>query len=102
MKTVKDLTSRDYQDYILSTLSNSERAANNLEIVLQDKERSSALLRLTLNDIISAKIKNNTLTDEAKLYFEKMEQMLAETKGEELFTFIDLLSALGFKLSINI
>ena len=102
MKSVKDLTSRDYQDYLLSVLSKPERAANNLEVVLEEKERLSGLLRLTLSDIIQAKIKNNTLSDEAKLHFEKLEQILSKTDGEEIYTFIDLLSTLGLKLSITV
>ena len=102
MKTVKNLTSRNYQDYLLSALSNPERAANNLEVVLEDKERLSGLLRLTLSDIIQAKIKNNTLTDEAKLHFEKLDKILSTTDGEEIYSFIDLLSALGLKLSITV
>ena len=91
MKTVKNLTSSDYQDYLLSALSNPERAANNLEVVLEEKERLSGLLRLTLSDIVQAKIKNNTLSDEAKLHFEKLEQILSTTNGEEIYTFIDFI-----------
>jgi DNA-binding phage protein len=97
---MKTLTSKNYQDYLLSALSDSERAAYNLEVALEEKERLSGLLRLTLTDIIQAKMKDNTLTDEAKLQFEKLEQMLVKTDGEEIYTFIDLLSALGLKLSI--
>lgn len=102
MKTAKDLTNKDYQDYILSALTNPERAASNLEVALEDKERSLDLLRLTLSDIIQAKIKNNTLSDEAKLHFEKLEQILLKSNGEEIYTFLDFLSALGLKLSITV
>jgi DNA-binding phage protein len=93
-------TSKDYQDYLLSALSNPERIAKNIEVVLEEKERSSGLLRLTLTDIIQAKIKDNTLTEEAKLYFEKIDKILAQTDGEEIYTLVDLLSALGLKISI--
>lgn len=102
MQIVKISTSRNYEEYLLEALSNPERAANNIEVVLENKERLSGLLQLTLNDIIEAKIKNNTLTEEAKFYFDKLEQILSKTDGEEIYTFVDLLSALGFKLSIDL
>ena len=41
-------------------------------------------------------------SDEAKLHFEKLDKILSKTEGEEIYTFIDLLSALGFKLSISL
>lgn len=100
MQIVNKSTSKDYQDYLLSALSNPERIAKNIEVVLEEKERSSGLLRLTLTDIIQAKIKDNTLTEEAKLYFEKIDKILAQTDGEEIYTLVDLLSALGLKISI--
>lgn len=100
MQIVNKSTSKDYQDYLLSALSNPERIAKNIEVVLEEKECSSGLLRLTLTDIIQAKIKDNTLTEEAKLYFEKIDKILAQTNGEEIYTLVDLLSALGLKISI--
>ncbi|GEM_PF-4844180 len=100
MQTVKTKTSKNYQDYLLSALSDSERIAKNIEVVLEDQERLSGLLRLTLTDIIQAKVKNNNLSKEAQLSFEKLDQLLAKTDGQEIYTFIDLLSNLGLKLSI--
>ena len=52
MQTVKISTSRDYEEYLLAALNDPERAANNIEVVLENQERLSGLLRLTLNDII--------------------------------------------------
>ncbi len=101
MQTVKTSTTKNYQDYLLSALSDRERAAKNIEVVLEDKERLSGLLRLTLNDIIQAKIKDKTLTEEAKSNFEKIDEILAKTDGQEIYALVDLLSALGLKISIT-
>lgn len=101
MQTVKTSTTKNYQDYLLSAFSNQERVAKNIEVVLEDKERLSGLLRLTLNDIIQAKIKDKNLTEEAKLNFEKIDEILSQTNGEEIYALVDLLSALGLKISIT-
>lgn len=101
MQNVKTSTTKNYQDYLLSALSDRERVAKNIEVVLEEKERLSGLLRLTLNDIIQAKIKDKTLTEEAKSNFEKIDEILAKTDGQEIYALVDLLSALGLKISIT-
>lgn len=100
MQTVKTLTNRDYQEYLLSALSDPERIASNIEVVLEDKDHLSGLLRLTLTDIFQAKIKDNTLTDDNKLCFERLDQILANTDGKEIYALVDFLSTLGLKISI--
>lgn len=101
MQSVKTLTSKNYQDYLLSALNEPERMAKNIEVVLQDSENLSGLLILTLTDIIEAKINNNTLSNEAKLAFEKLEQILCKSDGTEIYALVRLLSTLGLQIKID-
>ncbi|MGI0480782.1 hypothetical protein ACN4EE_08320 [Geminocystis sp. CENA526] len=98
---MKTPTSKNYQDYLLSAFNHPERIAKTIEVVLQDSEDLSGLLRLTLTDIIEAKIKNKTLSNDAKLAFNKLDQILVNTDGTEIYAFIALLSALGLEIKID-
>lgn len=101
MQTVNTATTKSYQDYLLFALNDPERIAKNIEVVLEDTENLSGLLRLTLMDIMEAKIKNKTLSNEAQLAFEKLDNILVKTQGNEIYALVDFLSALGLKIKID-
>lgn len=102
MSNVKTATSKDYQDYLTIALSNAQRAAGNIEMVLEEKERLTGLLMLTIQDIVNARKNANNLTESAQLAYENLAEILIKTDGEEIYAFVDLLEALGFKLKITI
>ena len=103
MKDVKMPTSRSYHDYLISALKNPERAAGNIEVALelQGKDPQPELLRLTLKDVMEAREQMNNLSEEAKLCYEKLDKILSETGGTEIYTLVELLDALGFRIAIT-
>jgi DNA-binding phage protein len=42
----------------------------------------------------------NNLSEEAKLCYEKLDKILLETRGTEIYSLVELLDALGFRLAI--
>ncbi len=102
MKDVKMPTSRSYHDYLISSLKDPERAAGNIEVALEleEKDPQPDILRLTLKDVIAARLQMNNLSEEAKLCYEKLDKILLETRGTEIYSLVELLDALGFRLAI--
>jgi|688.fasta_scaffold11114_14 hypothetical protein len=100
MQTVKTAPTKDYQDYLAIALNDPQRAAGNIEMALQEKERLSGMLQLTLEDIVNARKKANNLSESAQLAYEKLAAILAQTDGQEIYNFVDLLEQLGLKINI--
>jgi DNA-binding phage protein len=102
MKDVKMPTSRSYREYLLSSLKDPERAAGNIEVALEleEKDPQPDVLRLTLKDVIEAREQMNNLSEEAKRSYEKLDKILLETGGGEIYGLVELLDALGFRIAI--
>ena len=103
MKDVKTPTSRSYHDYLISSLKNPEKAAGNIEVALEleEKDPQPDLLRLTLQDVMEAHEQMNNLSEEAKQSYEKLDKILLETGGSEIYGLVELLDALGFRIAIS-
>lgn len=103
MKDVKMPTSRSYHDYLISALKNPERAARNIEVALelQGKDPQPELLRLTLKDVMEAREQMNNLSEEAKLCYKKLDKILSESGGTEIYSLVELLNALGFRIAVS-
>lgn len=100
MQTVKTAPTKNYQDHLVIALNDPQRAAGNIEIVLQEKERLSGMLQLTLEDIINDRKKANNLSESAQLASEKLAAILAQTNGQEIYSFVDLLEELELQINI--
>lgn len=102
MKEVKTQRSRSYREYLISSLKDSERAAGYIGVMLELDEEGfdPELLRSALKEVIAAREQMNNLSDEAKQRYEKLDKMLLETKASELYSLIEFLDALGFRLAI--
>ena len=100
MKDVKIPTSDSYLDALIESLKDPERAAGNIEAALEEKEPQPELLQLTLKDVVDARVRMNNLSEEAKLHYEKLDKILLETGGAEIYTLVELLDALGFRIAI--
>jgi hypothetical protein len=53
-----------------------------------------------LEDIVNARKKANNLSESAQLAYEKLAAILAQTDGQEIYNFVDLLEQLGLKINI--
>jgi len=69
---------------------------------LEEKDPEPALLRNAIRNVIEARIRMNALSDSAKEVHEKLDRMLTESGGSEIYSLVELLEALGFKLEITI
>ena len=95
---MRQRTSRSYQDYLLSALQAPDRAAANLEVALEAEDFDLQVLQTTLQDIVAARVRANTLPESAERAYATLEQTLSEHQGTEIQTLIAFLDALGLKL----
>jgi len=102
MKDVKAPTSSSYQEYLISSLKDPERSAGYIGVFLELDEvgPEPELLRSALKDVIDARRQSDNLSEKARQYYEKLDKILSETGGAEIYALIELLDALGFRMAI--
>jgi len=102
MKNVKMPTSDSYREYLIESLKDPEEAGGFIGAILEEKDPESALLRNAIRKVIEARIRMNALSESAKEHHEKLDKMLTESGGSEIYSLVELLEALGFKLEITV
>ncbi|MEG4963892.1 transcriptional regulator [Microcoleus sp. K4-B3] len=102
MKNVKMPTSDSYREYLIESLKEPEEAAGFIGAILEEKDPEPALLRNAIRKVIEAKIRMNALSESAKEHHEKLDKMLTESGSLEIYSLVELLEALGFKLEITV
>lgn len=103
MKEVKTQRSRSYREYLISSLKDPERAAGYIEVMLELDEEGfePELLRSALKEVVEAREQMNNLSEDTKQHYEKLAKMLLKTKGAEIYSLIEFLDALGFRIAIT-
>jgi DNA-binding phage protein len=102
MKNVKPATSRSYQEFLIESLRNAQEAAGYIEVTLTEASDEPKLLQMVLKDIVDSRLKFHNLSESAQLQWEKLDKMLTASAGSEIYCFVELLEALGFKLAITV
>jgi DNA-binding phage protein len=102
MKDAKTPTSRSYQEFSIESLRNAEEAAGYIEVTLTEASDEPKLLQMVLKDVVDSRLKFNNLSELAKLQWEKLDKMLTARAGSEIYSLVELLAALGFKLEITV
>lgn len=102
MKNAKTPTSDSYREYLIESLKDPEEAAGYIGAILEEKDPEPALLRNAIGKVIEAKIRMNALSELGKERHEKLNKMLSESGASEIYSFVELLEALGFKLEITV
>jgi DNA-binding phage protein len=102
MKNVKAATSRSYQEFLIESLRNAQEAAGYIEVTLTEARDEPKLLQMVLKDIVDSRLKFHNLSESAQLQWEKLDKMLTASAGSEIYCFVELLEALGFKLAITV
>ena len=102
MKNVKAPTSRSYQEFLIESLRNAQEAAGYIEMTLTEASDEPKLLQMVLKDVMDSRLKFHNLSESAQLQWEKLDKMLTESTGSEIYCFVELLEALGFKLEITV
>jgi DNA-binding phage protein len=90
-------------DALIESLKDPERAAGSIEVVLEleEKDPQPDILRLTLKDVVEARVRLNNLSEEAKRSYEKLDKILSETGGAEIYGLVELLDVLGFRIAVR-
>jgi len=102
MKNVKAPTSRSYREYLLSSLKDPQEAAAYIETFLELDEEGfePELLRSALKEVMEAREQMSNLSEEAKQRYETLDKILLETGSAEIYSLIEFLDALGFRIAI--
>jgi DNA-binding phage protein len=102
MKEMKMPTSDSYYESLIESLKDAEHAAGFIGAILEEKDPEPALLRNAIRKVIEARVRMNDISELAKEHHEKLDQMLTESGGSEIYTLVELLEALGFKIEISV
>ncbi|MFB2921371.1 MULTISPECIES: transcriptional regulator [Aerosakkonema] len=100
MKSVKIPTSDRYREFLIECLKDPEHAAGYIEAILEEKEPEPELLRNALRKVIEAWEKSARLSESTKQLHEKLDGILTESNAVEIYTFIELMDKLGFRVAI--
>ena len=100
MKEVKIPTSDSYREYLIESLKDSEEAAGFIKAILEEENPEPELLRNALRKVIEARCRLNNLSESDKLLHQRLDKILTESGCAEIYAFVELLDALGFKLAI--
>jgi DNA-binding phage protein len=90
------------REFLIEYLKEPEHAADLLEAILEEKEPEPELLRNALKKVVEARLRIDSLSESAKQQWEKLDKMLSETGGSEIYTLVELLEALGFRLAVTL
>ena len=101
MTQVKMPTSDRWQDALIESLKEPEYAAGFIEAILEEKDPEPQLLSAALKDVIDARVAMQALSQSAQQKYERLDKMLTESGGAEIYAFVELLDALGFKFAIE-
>ncbi|WP_242060409.1 helix-turn-helix domain-containing transcriptional regulator [Aerosakkonema funiforme] len=93
-------TSDSYREFLIECLKDPEHAAGYIEAILEEKDPEPELLRNAVRKVIEACAKSDRLSDSAKQLHEKLDKILTESNAAEIYTFIELMDKLGFRVAI--
>ncbi len=71
-----------------------------IEAILEEKDPEPELLRNALRKVAEAHAESNKLSESAQQHHDKLDKILTQSGGAEIYTFIELLDALGFRVTI--
>ncbi|WP_333230783.1 hypothetical protein [Microcoleus sp. Pol12B5] len=94
--SMKMPTSDSYHESLIESLKDAEHAAGFIGAIWEEKDPEPALLRNAIRQVIEARMRMNALSESAKQHHEKLDKMLAESAGSEIYSLVELLEALEF------
>ena len=102
MQKVKMPRSRSYHEFLIETLQNWEETAGYIEVTLEEGGDEPKLLPKVLENVVEAYAKMNKLSDATQLKHEKLDKLLTASGCAEIYAFVELLDALGFRLAVTV
>ena len=100
MTDLKMPTSDRHREFQIECLKNREHAAAYIEAILEEENPEPELLRNALRKVIQARLRSHQLSEDSKLLHQQLDKILTESGCAEIYAFVELLEALGFKLAI--
>ena len=94
--------SDSYDEFLIESLKDSEHAAGFIEAILEEKDPEPALLRNAVRKVVEARSRMNNLADSTQLKHENLDKLLTASGCAEIYAFVELLDALGFKLAVTV
>lgn len=101
MKTVQLPTSDSYHDYLINSLTDIEEATGYLEVALEEAKDEPQLLCQVLKNLIEAQKKQNNLSSSTQTIYHQLENLIAQTEGQEISYLLQLIDLLGFEIMIK-
>ncbi len=102
MQDVKTPISDSWKDAFIESLKDPQEAAVYLEVALEEENPEPKLLHATIEDIMRAFSSQHLLSEELIKKQEKIYDCLTVSGCTEIYTFVELLNILGFKISIQV
>lgn len=102
MVLVKTQTSNNYHDYLIESLQDIEEVAGYIEVVLEEGSDDPKLLLKVLQNIKEVYEKNHQFPTQTNKIYDQLMTILKEDNCAEIYTFIELLNALGLQININV
>ncbi|OCQ90738.1 transcriptional regulator [Oscillatoriales cyanobacterium USR001] len=94
-------TSRSYHEFLMETLANREETAAYIEVTLTEGADEPKLLPKVLRNVVEAYVKMNNLAESTKLKHEYLDGILTASGCAEIYAFVELLDAFGFRLAVT-
>lgn len=101
MRNLKTQKSDSYHEYLIESLKDPEEAAGYIEVVLEEGKNEPFLLRKVLRNVVEAYASKNHFSESAKQQHQKLEQILLESDGVEIYTLVSFLDELGLRLAVT-
>jgi len=89
-----------YHDYLIHSLQDIEETAAYIQAILEETAPEPELLLTVLRDIVKAQSQVSIIAEGDVQNWDKLQELLKASGGEEIYRFIGLLKALGLKTEI--
>jgi DNA-binding phage protein len=91
-----------YHDYLIQSLQEIEESAAYIQAILEEEAPEPELLLTALRDIVKSQSEVSTIAEEDRQNWEKLQELLKASGGEEIYLFIGLLKTLGLQTEITV
>ena len=95
-------TSDRYREFLIERLKDPEHSAGFIEAILEEPDPEPELLRNALRKVVEARAKMNKLSKEVKQQHDRLDKMLTKSGCTEIFSFVEFLDMLGFKVAVTV
>lgn len=94
------LAKSNWIDDLIASLEDEENAARYLTFALEEGHQTNQLLSHALENVIESLCQQKNLSSETKECYEKLEKLLAQGGYLAIYSLVELLQGLGFKLVV--